>query len=64
VLIRYADSIYKVVKVANNTKLSKKSKLLLRSSSSKLLFLFTNSVFIYYYLYNKVNNIASVAYTI
>jgi hypothetical protein len=62
--VRYADSIYEVVKLANNTKLSKKSKLLLRGSSSELLFLFTNSVPVYYYLYNKVNNVASAAYII
>jgi hypothetical protein len=62
--VRYADSIYNVVKPANNTKLSEKSKLLLRGSSSKVLFSFTNTVPIYYCLYNEVDDVASALYTI
>jgi hypothetical protein len=60
--VRYADGIYKVVKPANNTKLSENSKLLLRGSSSKVLFPFTNTAPVYCCLYNKVDDVASAAY--
>jgi hypothetical protein len=46
-LVGHADGIHEVVKPADDTKLSEKSELLLRGSSSKLLFLFTNSIPVY-----------------
>jgi hypothetical protein len=60
-LIEEVYSINKVVKLSYYSKLLKLLKLVTRSCSSKLLLLLAYSVTIYYYLNNKVNNIACAA---
>jgi hypothetical protein len=56
--------IRKVVKPANNTKVSPEVELIMRSSFSKLLFPFAYPLAIYCSFDNKVDNMASTAYAV